>query len=309
MVGFAAVGECMIELSDNEGDQWRMGFAGDTFNTTWYVRALAASGYPVDYVTAFGNDPFSARQKDFISASGIDTAQSPTIPGARPGLYAITLDGAERSFTYWRSEAAARKLAADADTLRKSLADRTMVYFSGVTLAILPPDDRQTLLQTLREARDKGARIAFDPNLRLGLWENADIARATIRAALRLTDIALPTFPDEQTLFGDASPEASAARIARLGATEIVVKNGADPAVVRTGETTSQSPAVEAVAVDTTGAGDSFNGAYLVARLEGVSPEMAAARAHRIAAAVVGVHGALAPMADMRTVWETTTPS
>lgn len=309
MNGFAAIGECMIELSGNDGDLWRMGFAGDTFNTTWYVRALTAPGDPVDYVTAFGDDPFSARQKDFISTSGIGTAQSPTVPGARPGLYAITLDGAERSFTYWRSEAAARRLAADPEALRASLSDREMIYFSGVTLAILSPDDRQTLLRALREARDNGARIAFDPNLRLGLWENADIARATIRAALRLADIALPTFPDEQSLFGDASPEASADRIAELGVAEIVVKNGAEPAVVRSGETSSRIAAVETKAVDTTGAGNSFNGAYLVARREGDPPDRAASRAHRIAAAVVGIHGALAPTIGMRAVWETTTPS
>lgn len=300
MAGFAAVGECMIELSGNEGDLWRMGFAGDTFNTAWYVRALAPADYAVDYVTAFGDDPFSARQRAFLAANGIGTAQSPVFAGERPGLYAISLDKAERSFTYWRSEAAARKLAADQQALRESLAGRDMIYFSGITLAILSPGDRQILLRTLREAREKGSRIAFDPNFRPGLWENADIARATIRAALRTSDLALPTFPDEQTLFGDATPEACTARIAELGVAEIVVKDGAGPALVTTAGISFSVPTTSAACVDTTGAGDSFNGAYLAARLRGEAPEDAVATAHRVAAVVVGVHGALAPMEAVR---------
>ena len=93
MSGFAAIGECMIELSGANGEQWRMGFAGDTLNTTWYVRALTAPQFAVDYVTAFGDDPFSVKQRTFLRDNGINTANSPIIPGARPGLYAITLTG------------------------------------------------------------------------------------------------------------------------------------------------------------------------------------------------------------------------
>jgi len=301
MAGYAAIGECMIELSGNVGDQWRMGFAGDTFNTTWYARALTASDYPVDYVTAFGDDPFSARQRAFFAASGIGTAQSPIYEGTRPGLYAITLEGAERSFTYWRSDSAARRLAADVESLSASLSGRDLVYFSGVTLAILSPQDRQALLSAIRDARARGSRIAFDPNFRPRLWETADIARATVCAALRISDIALPTFSDEVSLFGDSSPESTAIRLAELGVGEIVVKNGAEPALVVDGHDRSWLPASPAQPIDTTGAGDSFNGAYLAARLEGKGLAEAANRAHRVAALVIGVHGALAPVDLVRT--------
>ena len=91
----AAVGECMIELSGQSGDSWRMGYAGDSFNTLWAMRALVP-GHHVDYVSAFGDDPFSEAQIAFFRAHGIGIADSPRIAGARPGLYAITLTGAER---------------------------------------------------------------------------------------------------------------------------------------------------------------------------------------------------------------------
>lgn len=294
----ASIGECMLELSASDGQHWRMGFAGDTFNTLWTLRAL--TDMPCDYVSAFGDDPFSTQQIAFMANAGIGIAASPAIAGARPGLYAITLDGAERSFTYWRSDAAARRLADDATALATSLVRRKLIYFSGITLAILSAAARQTLLASLRDARQAGTLIAFDPNHRARLWPDAAEARTAFAAALEVTDIALPTFPDEQALSGDASPEATVARLAEAGVKEIVVKNGSDPALLAVGERRETIPALRVDAIDTTGAGDSFNGAYLAARLAGIEPGQAVARAHRVAAAVVQIHGALAPVPTLR---------
>lgn len=299
-LSIASIGECMIELSGKGGETWRMGFAGDTLNTLWAMRALLPPSARTDYVSAFGDDPFSVRQRAFMAEAGIGTADSPVIAGACPGIYAISLEGADRSFTYWRSEAAARKLASDPGALSRSLSGRTLAFLSGVTLAILDPAGRATLLAALAEAHAKGTRIAFDPNYRARLWPQTQAARDALAQIWPLVDIALPTFPDEETLFGDASPAATATRLRQAGIAEIVVKNGAEPALVDAGGETAEVPAVAVQVVDATGAGDSFNGAYLAARLLGEPPVAAAARAHRVAAAVVGIHGALAPHERLR---------
>jgi 2-dehydro-3-deoxygluconokinase len=253
-----------------------------------------------DYVTAFGDDPFSARQRAFLAEYGIGTAMSPVIPGARPGLYAITLDGAERSFTYWRSDAAARLLAGDPAALGESLVGRSLAYFSGITLAILEADARRSLLDALGKARTNGTLVAFDPNYRPRLWSSDEEARLSFSEALALADIALPTFPDEQALFGDADMEATAMRMQAAGVGEIVVKDGAAPALLFGKGAGTLFPAVATEAVDTTGAGDSFNGSYLAARLIGDEPAAAVTRAHRVASAVVQVRGALAPFEVLR---------
>ncbi|MCC6203471.1 MAG: sugar kinase [Hyphomicrobiales bacterium] len=298
--GIASVGECMLELSGTGEGAWRLGYAGDTFNTLWTLRALVDAGQPTDYVSAFGDDPFSEQQIAFFKESGIGIASSPRLKGARPGIYAITLSGAERSFTYWRNDAAARELASDPAALAASLEGRALVYFSGVTLAILAPDARAALISALSTARSAGSLIAFDPNYRPRLWQSADAARQAFDEALPVADIALPTFPDEESLYGDRDLQATAARLLKAGVGEAAIKNGDQPALIATAEGSTSVPGITVSAIDTTGAGDSFNGAYLAARLKGEPPVEAAKRAHRVAAAVVQVRGALAPFETLR---------
>lgn len=298
--GIASIGECMLELSAAGDGQWRLGFAGDTFNTLWTMRALVDAGTPADYVSAFGDDPFSEQQIAFFRENGIGIGSSPRLKGARPGLYAITLDGAERSFTYWRSDAAARQLASDPAALAANLEGRALIYYSGITLAILEPAARRTLMSAVAAARRAGSLVAFDPNYRPRLWKAESEAREAFDQGLALADIALPTFPDEQAVYGDRDPAETWERMRKAGVGEVAIKNGENPALVCDGEATREIPAVSVEAVDTTGAGDAFNGGYLAARLKGEPSVEAAERAHRVAAAVVQVRGALAPFETLR---------
>ena len=267
-VSFASIGECMIELSAATGDSWRMGYAGDTFNTAWYVRALLPQDRRVAYVTALGEDAFSERMRNFFVDAGIETERIRTVPGRRPGLYAITLKDAERAFTYWRGESAARLLADDPAWLKRALARADMLYFSGITLAILSPVARRRLLRELAARRAAGTRIAFDPNYRPALWPNKKLAREEIEAGFRVADVSLPTFSDAADLFGHKTADDTAAYMSEAGAGEYVVKNGDQPVLVfGDGVHGSVPPVKPKKVVDTTGAGDSFSGAYLAGRI------------------------------------------
>src|SRR5690606_25125327 len=120
-----------------------------------------------------------------------------------------------------------------------------------------------SLLSALKSARDAGSRLAFDPNYRPRLWTSTADARAAIDPAISLADILMPTFPDEQMLYGDTEPQATVDRLRRHGAREIVVKSGVQHALVADGYRIDSIDAVMvARPVDTTGAGDSFNGGY-----------------------------------------------
>lgn len=290
-----AIGECMIEMSGGQGGCWRMGFAGDTLNTVWYARAgLDPADGPVGYFTALGTDGFSDRIVAFLDAAGIATGAIRRIPDRRPGLYMIEQRDGDRVFSYWRETSAARGLADDAAALRAAMQDARIIYLSGITLAILPAESRARLLEALRGARESGARVAFDPNIRPALWPDEAEMREAITAAAAIADIVLPSFEDEARWFGDTNPAACAARYAAAGAGEVAVKDGPGPVTLLSKGELTQVPVAGATAlVDATGAGDSFNGGYIAARLHGATPAEAARAGTAMAARVIAAHGAI----------------
>lgn len=296
MPRFVSVGECMIEMSGGEDGTYRLGYAGDTLNTAWYARARLPADWEVDYVTALGDDMYSGQMRSFLEANGLGTSRIQTIPNRRPGLYLIHQADGDRHFTYWRGQSAAKQLADDADALNAALAGADIAYFSGISLAILAPRARGRLMKALHLARESGARVVFDPNERPALWTSPKVMGSAIACGAILADVVLPTFPDEQALFGDATPEAVAERYLSWGAEEVVVKNGAEPAFVAARDSSGWvAPKPGAKSLDPTGAGDSFNGAYLAARAQGATPLEAAEKAHATAAIVIGHKGALVP--------------
>jgi 2-dehydro-3-deoxygluconokinase len=300
------VGEAMVEFATVGENLYRRGFAGDTLNTCWHIAQLLGSHADVGYVTRIGTDSFSNQLVDFIAANGMDISRIARDPERAIGLYVISLAGAERSFSYWRETSAARRLADDLDALREALKDSALIHVSGITLAVIGPAGHQNLLRALAEARDAGAIVSFDPNVRLRLWPDLATLREATRAMLQATDIALPSFDDEALVWGDADPDATISRIAAAGVAEIVVKNGAGEVVSHAGAAKARMPAPIVTEVrDTTGAGDSFNAGYLAARFVGMSSHEAISVAQRVAGEVIGHFGALAPSEALAGVRET----
>lgn len=290
-----SIGECMVELSQAGEGLLRKGFAGDTFNTAWYARACLPADWTVDYFTAVGDDPLSSDMLAMMEGAGIGIGHIRRIANKTPGLYLITLKDGERTFSYWRDTAAAKKLADDADHLRTAIEAADIVYFSGITLGILAPEAVETLLSELRRAKAAGKTVAFDPNIRPRLWPNKDYMLKTIEDGARAATLVLPSFDDETTHFGDRTVADTIARYHALDVENVVVKNGAEGATLSFGGTaTIHAPAVKAQqVVDTTSAGDSFNGGFLSRLVRGAPPVDAAAYGASVASVVIGHHGAL----------------
>lgn len=304
MKQIAVMGEAMLELSHQNDAALTLSFAGDTINFATYLRRLLPiESFDIHYVTALGCDSYSDAMLKNWQQEGINTDLICRLRNKLPGLYLIRTDEAgERTFYFYRQNSAARELFKTDATLDLSQRLLTMdyLYLSGITLAILDGNSRERLWKLLEKVKQKGAKIIFDTNYRASLWPALVTARTVIKQTLNYVDIALPTFEDERTLFGDVSPEACAQRLFKKGITEVIVKCGSEPALVATIDQKERIPAcsIEKV-VDTTGAGDSFNAAYLAARLLGINPIKAAQWGHQLAARVVAYRGAIITLAAM----------
>lgn len=299
-------GECMIELRGQVFGTMQQGFGGDTFNTALYLARLSAQqDLKISYATALGVDIFSERMMAAWRAEGIDTAFVRQLDNHLPGLYAIQVDATgERHFFYWRDTSTARDyFDAPSTPLEDAIGGIAMLYLSGISLAILPPDGRERLLSAMARVKANGGQVAFDNNFRPRLWPNLADARRLYDRAYSLSDWVLITLDDEMALRGETSAEGALAKVLALAVPEVVVKRGVQPTLVRIAGCEPITVPVEPVAhvVDTTAAGDSFAGGYLAMRLTGVEPAAAARAANRTAAAVIQHPGAIIPSTAMPT--------
>ena len=286
MKRIACIGEAMIELS-MDGDQAHLAVAGDTLNTAIYLKR-SSPDITVDYVTCLGQDTFSKRIEEFIAANDLGHANIQRIAHKSPGLYAInTAPDGERSFTYCRGDSAARQMFLDADF--RVLEQFDGLYLSGITLAILPQNIRLALLEWLHTVQ---VQVIFDSNYRPYLWEDCAMAQKIIAAFWQRADISLPSIDDEMDVFGET--EAQVAQRFFTQAKSGALKRGArGPLSLGEPVDAQYEPVTEVL--DTTAAGDSFNGGYLGALLAGKGQAAALQAGHAMAARVVQFRGAIIP--------------
>ena len=289
-----SIGECMAEFSpDEQLGKFNLGFAGDTFNTAWYIANNHADVNSA-YFSKVGDDELSDQMLKFMSDNQVDTTYIKTVAGATIGLYLISLVDGERTFSYWRNKSAATFLGQNVDDVGNAMKKQDMIYFSGITLAILDQNSRKNLFSCLKSARRAGKKIAFDPNLRPKLWNDKKEMCDVIMAGANLSDIILPSFEDEATWFSDADPMSTLARYQNVGAETVVVKNAGDPVSFWSQHETG-TYLVESVEkiIDSTAAGDSFNAEILVGLLREIPLADAINNAANLAKKVLMGQGAL----------------
>jgi 2-dehydro-3-deoxygluconokinase len=292
----------MVELARGPDNRFGFALGGDSFNTAVY---LARAGVTVAYMTALGDDAYSRAILDLAERERVDVSAVPISPGRLPGIYLIETDAqGERSFYYWRETSPARDLfTGEAPVaVAEQLLGAELIYFTGVTLWLYRDQALDNFFRLLSAAKARGAKIAFDSNYRQRLWgPDLPPARTIFARAIALADMVLPSLDDDRLLWGDADAQAALRRYRTGGVVEIAVKDGAGGVFIWEGDDLRHLPPPRNVApLDTTAAGDSFNAAYLAARLAGRSPGEAVMAGHRLAAIVISERGAIVPEAATR---------
>ncbi|MCO6545840.1 MAG: sugar kinase [Gilliamella sp.] len=298
----AVIGECMIELSMKQ-DSITRGFGGDTLNTSVYLsRLLKDNDFSIHYVTGLGTDPFSQEMLDCWQTENIQTDLVQRMSDKMPGLYSIVTDEhGERSFYYWRNDAAAKfwLKTTETDRIIQQIEHYDYVYLSGISIAILDAESILKLLDLLKRVKANGGKVIFDNNFRPRLWSSLDLARSVYADILSFTDIAFLTLDDEDLLWGKLPYEQVIERTKQFGVTEIVIKRGSDSCIIDSADGRFEVPANKITkdkVIDTTAAGDSFSAGYLGARLSGRNPSQSALQGHLVAGTVIQYRGAIIPV-------------
>lgn len=305
-IRFAAIGECMLEVQANGFGPAVFAYGGDTFNTSVYLRRCSKpKNIEVSYATGLGTDQLSQSLKKEWQALGLRLDEVEYIEGRLPGMYLIqTNSHGERTFHFWRENSAARAYFQAAQTaLEKNADNLDCLYFSGITLAILNDASRQRLFALLKRATSNGCRVVFDNNFRPQLWPDRKVAQSVYLQAFASCHTAMMTLDDHQAVFECDSLDDALIHAQGLKISEVVIKRGAEPTLVRQEHSIEWLPVPTQVVkqvVDTTAAGDAFAAGYLSRRLLGSMAENAASFGNTLAARVIQHRGALIPLEAMQ---------
>jgi len=288
-----AYGEPMVEFNQTgEGGRrlYLQGFGGDSSN---FAIAAARQGAQVGYFSALGDDHHGRMLRSLWDEEGVDHGSVLTDAAAFTAIYFVTHGPSGHEFHFLRSGSAASRLT-PADVPRARVTSAKVLHLSGISLAI-SASACDTGYAAIDAAREAGAKVSFDTNLRLKLWSIAR-ARAVMSDVMRRADICLPSYDDVRTITGIEDADALVDHCLRLGAKTVALKLGERGAIVADAGQRHRIAPFPCKPVDATGAGDTFGGAFVARLVAGDSLADAGRYAAAAAALSTEGYGAVAPI-------------
>lgn len=296
-----ALGEPMIEFNQTKeggGRSYLQGYGGDTSN---FAVAAARQGARTGYYTALGDDVYGQMFLDLWRREGVDAGRVKIDPSAPSGIYFVNHDEQGHHFTFFRTGSAASRVT-PADIPSDYLASAQVVHLSGISLAI-SASASDAGYAAVEVAKQAGRLVSFDTNLRLKLWSK-DRARATILDMMSLCNICLPSFDDVALLTGIQDPDKLVDLALTRGAKIVALKLGAEGAIVANADERHRIAPFPVNAIDATGAGDTFGGAFVTRLVNGDDIATAGRYAAVAAALSTTGYGAVDPIPTASQVQE-----
>lgn len=253
-----------------------------------FIDTVARLGHSAGIISGVGQDEFGAAIIERLRQDGVRTDFVEVVAGRTTGVafVAYAADGARRFIFHWDGTPAVM-----AGVPPHGVADGAR-YFHVMGCSMMANDAfGQRLLDTVELFAAHGARITFDPNIRMelvGIRTVEDI----VAPILRRCSVLFPGETELQTLGGRTDLDAAATTLMRRYPLElIVVKLGRQGCRVYTDDRRIDIPAFEVLEVDPTGAGDSFDAGFLCGLLDGRSVDDAARVATAVGAIAASAFG------------------
>jgi 2-dehydro-3-deoxygluconokinase len=284
------LGEALIEFNqvpDDTNNTYRYGFGGDTSNT---AIAVARQGTSSGFLSKVGNDPFGIKLLELWKREGVDCTYVLQHPEFPTGIYFVTHDENGHHFSYYRKGSAASQMTPE-DVTADVVSQSKVLHLSAITQAI-SASSCETAFAAIHQARKSGVKISYDTNLRLKLWP-LNQARDVINQVVPMCDVLLPSLDDVTSLTGLQEPKKIIDYYLKLGAKLVVLKQGEQGVLVADGHNESCISGHAVKTIDATGAGDTFDGAFLSEWIRSNDPFKAAEYANAAAALSTTRYGAV----------------
>ena len=284
------LGEPLLEfnqIQDNKEKTYSSGFGGDTSNT---AISVSRQGMSAGFMSKVGKDQFGRELLELWKRETVDYSHVSIHPEAPTGIYFVTHDADGHHFTYYRSRSAACQMT-PLDLPKDDLSQTRILHLSAITQAI-SVSSCETAFAAIFKARKNGVKVSYDTNLRLKLW-SLDRARDVINRTVPMCDVIMPSLEEATSLTGLVDPEEITDYFFELGAKLVVLKQGSHGARVSDGKENLNIPGHKVKAIDATGAGDTFDGAFLSEWIRKDDPFSAAEYANAAAALSTTNYGAV----------------
>jgi fructokinase len=241
-----------------------------------------------------GSDPWGAWLRERLATEGVDASLYGLRDHVETTIAFVALDDrGEPEFSIWGGASDGMLTGVEVRLVEIVEQERPgVIAFGSDTL--IAPRDRETVEELKRAGLDRGWRVLYDPNLRLGRWAERELMLRVASDALAGVTVVKANREEAALLTGEADPAAAAAALVSRGARQAVVTLAAEGALLAGGGSVERFPAEDVEVVDATGAGDAV--AAVIAAKLATAPAVngdAVRRAMRIAGSVVRARGAL----------------
>ncbi|KHE72026.1 aminoimidazole riboside kinase [Halobacillus sp. BBL2006] len=267
--GVICLGEALIDFIplDNENINFQKSPGGAPANV---AVGLARLGADSTFLGKVGDDVLGRFLKETLTEYGVHTDSMYLTKDTRTGVVFVTLDeNGERSFDFYIDPSADRYLE-EAEVKPELFTSHNVLHFGSISMIDEPA--KSATEAAVRQAKEKGLIISYDPNLRLGLWKAEEQAKETILSMLSEADMVKISEEELEFLTGKTDIDEGVKQLSSYEIPLLYVTMGAEGSHVYNQDGHTFVPAMKVEAVDTTGAGDAFVSGILYQLSERAKP-------------------------------------
>lgn len=209
------------------------------------------------FIGKVGDDMLGRFLKETLENEGVDASEVVVTSEARTGLTFVNLDGnGERNFQFYIHPSADQFLSME-EVHEATFLNKKILHIGSISMIREPA--MSATKKAIQVAKENGLWLSFDPNLRMDLWENPQIAHERITNVLPETDILKVSEDELLFITGEKDIQQAIQTLKKTYSIPLVfITLGANGSIAVINDTTIQVPCSKIQPIDTTGAGDAF---------------------------------------------------